>query len=87
MKQTIDPDFERFAAMPAGERLTFLQGHPITTANQPFLDGRKRMGDPNAVTVKHQAIVRGIRIGGWHVTQQEAIAAATEFLATWDGEL
>ena len=87
MKKTIDPDFERFAAMLAGERFTFLQGQPITTISQAFMDGRKRLGDESAVTVKHQAIVRGIRVSGWHVTQQEAIAAATEFLATWDGEL
>lgn len=87
MTHTIDIAFERFAAMPASERVTFLQGQPITTTNQAFLDGRKRLGDESAVTVKHQAIVRGIRIGGWHVTQSEAITAATEFLSTWDGEL
>lgn len=79
--------FEQFAALTPAERLAFLQGHPIITEQQGFLDGTKRVGDPGAVSTKHRALVRGIPIGGWYPAPAAAIDAARTFLLDWDGEL
>lgn len=79
--------FEQFTALTPAERLAYLQGHPIITKSQAFLDGSKRVGDPGAVSTKHRALVRGIPIGGWSPTPATAIDAARAFLQDWDGEL
>lgn len=79
--------FEQFAALTPAERLAYLQGHPIITKSQAFLDGSKRVGDPDAVSNKHRAQVRGIPIGGWFPAPATAIDAARAFLQDWDGEL
>ncbi|WP_024303358.1 hypothetical protein [Pseudogulbenkiania sp. MAI-1] len=87
MQTTATLTFEQFAALTPAERQAYLQGYPIITESQGFLDGTKRVGDPNAVSTKHRALVRGIPILGWYGSPAAAIDAARDFLQDWDGEL
>lgn len=87
MPQPATLTFEQFTALTPAERLTYLQGYPIITEQQNFVDGTKRIGDPGAVSTRHRALARGIPIGGWFSTPAAAIDAAQAFMQDWDGEL
>ncbi len=87
MQSSSTHTFEQFTGLTPAERLAYLQGHPIITAPQGFLDGTKRVGDPGAGSTRHRALVRGIPIGGLFSTPAAAIDAARAFLEDWDGEL
>ncbi len=79
--------FLAFEKLTPAERLDYLKDQPITTENQAFMDGSKRVGDPAAVVVKYRAMIRGVRLGGWHDSPAAAIAAGREFVEEFDGEL
>ncbi|MAL97181.1 MAG: hypothetical protein CL583_01905 [Alteromonadaceae bacterium] len=67
------------------ERKAFLAGHPITIDSQMCMDGSAKVGDPNAVSMKHRAVCRGVQIGDWCDTAAQAATQAEEFLKSWDG--
>lgn len=79
--------FLAFEKMTPAERLAYLKDQPITTESQAFMDGSKHKGDPAAVSVKYRAMIRGVRLGGWHASPAAAIAAGREFVEEFDGEL
>lgn len=79
--------FLAFEQLTPAARVAFLKDQPISTEEQAFMDGRRRIGDPLAVVVKHRAVVRGIRVGGWHDSPAAAVADACAFLEEFDGLL
>lgn len=79
--------FLAFEQLSPDARVAFLKDQPISTEQQAFMDGRQRVGSPHAVVVKHRAVVRGIRVGGWHDSPAAALADAHAFLEEFDGLL
>lgn len=85
--QTVADSFAAFVKLPPAERVAYLKDQAITTEQQAFMDGSKCVGDPAAVVVRYRAMIRGIRIGGWHARADLAIADAAAYLEDFDGEI